>query len=193
MRARAVALGSRRGTQRDGVHAGLAGRHPHRRAEPDAADRRRLDPVRDQLRPALPPAALAALLLAAGCSSGAGDRTPAARVPAGPPNTIRVALSDFRWPLDPALAATRDELTLARALYATPLRTDSRGRVRPGLCSAWTTSADFRIWRFRCRDARAIAAELRRVGRMTASPSRWLFAGARVDALTARTLVVRLP
>jgi hypothetical protein len=63
----------------------------------------------------------------------------------------------------------------------------------PGLCSAWTSGSDFRTWRFTCRDARAIAAELRRVGRLPASPSRWLFAGARVSAPTARTLVVRLP
>jgi hypothetical protein len=63
----------------------------------------------------------------------------------------------------------------------------------PGLCSAWKASADFRIWRFTCRDAPAIAAELRRVGRTAASPSRWLFADAGVDAPTARTLVVRLP
>lgn len=117
----------------------------------------------------------------------------AAPVPQGPADTVRVALSDFHWPLDPALAATRDELTLARTLYATPLRTDKDGRVVAGLCSAWTASADFRTWRFTCRNARAIAAELRRVGRTPASPSRWLFAGARVDAPAARTLVVRLP
>jgi hypothetical protein len=114
-------------------------------------------------------------------------------VPHGPANTIRVALSDFHWPLDPALASTRDELTLARTLYATPLRTDAAGRVVPGLCSAWTAGAGFRTWRFTCRDAPAIAAELRRVGRTPASPSRWLFAGAQVDAPGARTLVVRLP
>ena len=114
-------------------------------------------------------------------------------MPRGPANTIRVALSDFRWPLDPALASTRDELALARTLNATPLRTDAGGRVVPGLCSAWRASADFRTWRFTCRDAHAIAAELRRVGRTPASPSRWLFAGARVGTPDARTLVVRLP
>ncbi len=114
-------------------------------------------------------------------------------MPHGPPGTVRVALSDFRWPLDPALAATRDELALARTLYATPLRTDRGGRVVPGLCSAWTASADFRTWRFTCRHARAIAAELRRVGGMQESPSRWLFAGARVTAPAATKLVVRLP
>jgi hypothetical protein len=114
-------------------------------------------------------------------------------VPRGPANTVRVALSDFRWPLDPALASTRDELSLARTLYATPLRTDAAGRVVPGLCSAWKAGVDFRTWRFTCRDASAIAAGLRRVGRTPASPARWLFAGARVDAPAARTLVVRLP
>jgi hypothetical protein len=104
-----------------------------------------------------------------------------------------VALADFRWPLDPALAATRDETTLARAIYATPLRTDASGRIVPGLCSAWESTPDFRTWRFTCRAARAIAAELRRVARMESSPSRWLFASAtRISAPSARRLVVRL-
>jgi hypothetical protein len=115
------------------------------------------------------------------------------RVPSGPPRTIRVALTDFHWPLDPALAATRDETTLARALYATPLRTDAAGRVVPGLCSAWDSTRDFRTWRFTCREAPAIAAELRRVTRMPRSPSRWLFAAAKqITALTPRSVVVRL-
>src|SRR6266511_5447099 len=96
-------------------------------------------------------------------------------VPHGPPRTIRVALTDFRWPLDPALATTRDETTLARALYATPLRTDAAGRVVPGLCSAWNATPDFRTWRFTCRAAPAIAAALRRVARMDGSPSQLLF------------------
>jgi hypothetical protein len=114
-------------------------------------------------------------------------------VPTGPPSTIRVALSDFRWPLDPALASTRDETALARAIYATPLRTDLGGRVRPGLCSAWDSTPDFRTWRFTCRKARAIAAELRRVARMKQSPSRWLFAGAtEISAPSPRRLVVHL-
>jgi hypothetical protein len=114
-------------------------------------------------------------------------------VPHGPARTIRVALIDFRWPLDPALASTRDELTLARALYVTPLRTDGAGRIAPGLCTAWTGSADFRTWRFTCRRAPAIAAALRRVARMRESPSRWLFGGADEIAATGPTkLVVRL-
>jgi hypothetical protein len=115
-------------------------------------------------------------------------------VPTGPPRTIRVALADFRWPLDPALASTRDEATLARALYATPLRTDLAGRIRPGLCTAWDSTPDFRTWRFTCRGARGIAVELRRVARLQRSPSRWLFAGAtRISAPSPRRLVVRLP
>jgi hypothetical protein len=114
-------------------------------------------------------------------------------VPAGPPRTIRVALTDFRWPVDPALARTRDETTLARALYATPLRTDAAGRVVPGLCSAWNGTRDFRTWRFTCRAAPAIAAALRRVARMDRSPSRWLFGGAtKITAPAPATLVVRL-
>ena len=104
-----------------------------------------------------------------------------------------MALSDFRWPVDPALAATRDETALARALYATPLRTDGVGRVVPGLCTAWDSASDFRTWRFTCRAARAIAAQLRRVARMETSPARWLFSGAtRIDAPSATKLVVRL-
>jgi hypothetical protein len=105
-----------------------------------------------------------------------------------------VALTDFRWPLDPALASTRDEQTLARALYSMPLRTDGAGRVVPGLCTAWSSSADFRTWRFTCRRAPAIAAALRRVARMRESPSRWLFGGAdEIAARGPRRLVVRLP
>ena len=106
---------------------------------------------------------------------------------------IRVALSDFRWPLDPALASTRDETTLARALYSTPLRTDASERVVAGLCTAWSASDDFRAWSFRCRDALEIAAELRRVGRMRASPANWIFSAAqRVTVPSPGRLLVRL-
>jgi hypothetical protein len=111
----------------------------------------------------------------------------------GPANIIRVALTDFRWPLDPALAEGRDETTLARTLFATPLRTDPRtGAVVPGLCSGWRASAGFRRWTFTCRAAPSIAAALRRVQRLQA-PARWLFADARVGAPTATKLSVRLP
>jgi MarR-like DNA-binding transcriptional regulator SgrR of sgrS sRNA len=130
-------------------------------------------------------------LVAAGCHSG-GGRTAAAVVPGGPPNTIRVALADVRWPLDPALAATRDETTLARTLYSTPLRLDAAGRVRPGLCSGWSADLERRAWVFFCRSARAIAQELRRVARLKASPAHWIFRGAEITA-RAQTLRVRLP
>jgi hypothetical protein len=104
-----------------------------------------------------------------------------------------VALADFRWPLDPALARTRDETTIARALYASPLRTDAAGRVAPGLCTAWAGSADFRTWRFTCRKAPAIAAALRRVARLQASPAQWMFSGAtKIASAGPRQLVVRL-
>lgn len=104
-----------------------------------------------------------------------------------------MALTDFRWPLDPALAVGRDETTLARALYSTPLRTDpSTGAVVPGLCTAWSASSDFRRWTFTCRSAPSIAAALRRVVRLD-SPARWLFVGASVTAPTAASLVIRLP
>ncbi len=112
----------------------------------------------------------------------------------GPSGVVRIALADFRWPLDPALADGRDETTLARALYATPLRTDpATGAVVPGLCSAWSASADFRRWRFTCRSAPSIAAALARVQRLPDAPDRWLFAGARISAPAANTLVVGLP
>jgi hypothetical protein len=107
---------------------------------------------------------------------------------------VRVALTDFRWPLDPALAAGRDETTLARVLYATPLRVDpATGAVVPGLCTAWTASSDFRRWTFTCRSAPSIAAGLRRVVRLHDAPARWLFADARISAPSATRLVIRLP
>jgi hypothetical protein len=106
---------------------------------------------------------------------------------------VRVALADFRWPLDPALAEGRDETTLARTLYATPLRTSPvTGAIVPGLCTEWKASRDLRRWTFTCRAAPAIAAALRRVARMRAAPAHWLFADAvRISALTSQ-LVVQL-
>ena len=107
---------------------------------------------------------------------------------------MRVALTDFRWPLDPALARGRDETTLARALYATPLRVDpASGAPVPGLCSGWAASNEFREWRFTCRSAPSIAAALRRVARLRAAPLHWLFADTRIGAPSASQLVVRLP
>src|SRR5262249_19699851 len=111
----------------------------------------------------------------------------------GPARTIRVALTGLRWPLDPALAATRDETTLARALYSTPLRTDAAGRVVPAVCSGWSASPDFRTWRFRCSNALQIAAELRRVARLRASPAHWIFSAAdRISVPAPGLLVVHL-
>jgi hypothetical protein len=106
---------------------------------------------------------------------------------------VRVALADFRWPLDPALAQGRDQTTVARALYSTPLRTDPfTDGVVPGLCDGWKASADFRTWRFRCRAAPAIAAALRRLVRLRAAPAHWLFAGAERISATSTSLRVRL-
>jgi hypothetical protein len=121
---------------------------------------------------------------------------PKAVVPSaqGPPNVIRVALTDYRWPIDPALARTRDDTTLARTFYSTPLRIDpATGAPAAGLCSGWAASDGFRTWTFTCHDAPAIAAALRRVQHLPAAPLRWLFAGARVSAPAANRLVVRLP
>jgi hypothetical protein len=112
----------------------------------------------------------------------------------GPPNVVRIALTDYRWPVDPALARTRDDTTLARMLYSTALRVDpATGAPVAGLCSGWAASGGFRTWTFTCRDAPAIAAALRRVQRLPSAPLRWLFAGAHVSAPAANRLVVRLP
>ncbi|MFL5917919.1 MAG: hypothetical protein ACJ74X_04250 [Gaiellaceae bacterium] len=131
--------------------------------------------------------------MAAGCSSTGGTRAVAVSA-RGPADVVRVALTDFRWPLDPALARGRDETNLARALYATPLRVDPvTGAAVPGLCGGWAAADAFREWRFTCRNAPSIAAALRRVGRLHAAPLRWLFADARISAPSANRLVVRLP
>ncbi len=111
----------------------------------------------------------------------------------GPRDAIRVAVTGYRWPLDPALAGTPDETTIARALYSTPLRTDEAGYVVPGLCSEWKASNSFRTWRFRCEHALEIAGELRRVARLRASPANWIFTAARGISVPAPgVLVVQL-
>ena len=99
-------------------------------------------------------------LAATGCD--ASSPKPRAALPAsGPPNLVRVALADLLWPLDPALARTRDEIVVARMLFSTPLRTDpGTGELRPGLCSRWRASGA--TWRLVCRHAGAIAVQLRR-------------------------------
>jgi hypothetical protein len=90
--------------------------------------------------------------------------------------------------------AGRDETTLARALYSTPLRTDPvTGAVVPGLCTAWKASPDFRRWTFDCRSAPSIAAALRRAARLQRAPLRWLFAGAlRIAAPSGSSLLIQL-
>jgi hypothetical protein len=104
-----------------------------------------------------------------------------------------VALADVRWPLDPALATGRDEETVARMLYSTPLRADDREQVVPGLCTDWSASDGFRVWRFHCSDAPQIAAELRRVATLGASPAQWIFGAAKsVAAPTPGTLLIHL-
>jgi hypothetical protein len=112
----------------------------------------------------------------------------------GPPNVVRVALTDFRWPVDPALARTRDDTTLVRTLYSTALRVDpATGDPVAGLCRGWAGADGFRTWTFTCRKAPAIAAALRRVAHLRAAPQHWLFADARISAPSANRLVVRLP
>jgi hypothetical protein len=142
------------------------------------------------------PATIAAalVLLGAAChEEPRADRdAPQARV--GPPGLVRVALADLPWPLDPARIEGRDATTVARALFATPLRTDPvTGALRPGLCESWQADASARTWRFRCRRADVIAVALRRVQRLRESPWRWLFApAARIETTGPETLVVRL-
>ncbi len=117
-------------------------------------------------------------LAAAGCDSSSPKRV--APLPTtGPPGVVRVALAHLLWPLEPQRARTRDEIVVARLLFATPLRTDAQGALRPGLCTSW--HAQGATWRLRCRHAGAIAAQLRRVK---------LFAEWRVSAPNEHTLVV---
>ncbi len=125
--------------------------------------------------------ALLALLLA-GCASSEPQRPE--RLPAGGPGgVVRIGLARVLWPLDPTHAEGRDEVTLARALFATPLRTDpATGALRPGLCSAWHGNG--RTWRLRCRHSGAIAAQLRRAT---------LFPARRIWATDEHTLVISLP
>jgi hypothetical protein len=103
---------------------------------------------------------LALALIAAGCGSHA---TAKPRLPAtGPPGVVRIGLAHLLFPLDPARARTRDEQVVARALFASPLRTDpTTGALRPGLCSSWQRLSA-RKWRFRCSNALEIAAALKR-------------------------------
>src|ERR671935_77906 len=89
----------------------------------------------------------------------------------------------LRWPLDPALVDGRDDTAVARALFATPLWVADDGQLRGGLCSSWKTRRGGRRWIFKCRFARAIAAELRRVRRLRAAPARPLVEGARIGSV----------
>jgi hypothetical protein len=121
------------------------------------------------------------LLLLAGCGSSKQKRHVA--LPAGgPAGVVRIGLAHVLWPLDPTHAQGRDEVTLARALFATPLRTDPLTRaLRPGLCSAWHGAG--LTWRLRCRHSGAIAAQLRHAA---------LFPARRIRAVDEHTLVISL-
>jgi hypothetical protein len=139
-------------------------------------------------------AAAALLLTGAACHEEPRALRTTPPVRTGPPGLVRVALAELPWPLDPALVESRDEITVARALYSTPFRTDpGTGELRPGLCSVAGADPDPRTWRFRCARAAAIAAALRRVARMRSSPWQWLFAPvSRVEVPGPDALIVRL-
>ena len=127
-------------------------------------------------------AALALLaLVASGCDSDQTQRHEA--LPArGPAGVMRIGVANMLWPLDPTHAKGRDEVTLARALFATPLRTDPRtGAVRAGLCSSWHATGS--TWRLRCAHSGAIAAQLRRAA---------LFQARSIRAPDEHTLVISL-
>lgn len=133
--------------------------------------------------------ALPLLLAACGSSERATEPLPAR----GPAGVVRVALDRVPWPLDPALATGRDETTLARALFATPLRTDpDTGALRPGLCTSWRSGRGGREWRLRCAHAPAIAAAVMRAAALPVSPGRWLFAPVERIRASADELDVRL-
>ena len=135
--------------------------------------------------------ALLLVLLVSGC--GSTSRTLPAFAARGPADLIRVALPGYRWPLDPASVSSRDERTLARALFATPLTTDPRsGQLRPGLCARWASSDGGRTWRFRCTQARAVAAELERMRRLPRAPAGWMFAPIAGLERSGSTVTVRL-
>jgi hypothetical protein len=135
--------------------------------------------------------ALLVVLLVGGC--GSSSRTASSFAARGPADLIRVALPGYRWPLDPASVSGRDELTLARALFATPLTTDSRsGELRPGLCVRWTSTDGGRTWRFQCMHARAVAGEIERMRRLPRAPAGWLFAPIAGLERSGSTVTVRL-
>jgi hypothetical protein len=120
-------------------------------------------------------------LLVSGCDSG--DKTHSRPLPVrGPAGVVRIGLSRILWPLDPTRARTRDEITLARALFSTPLRSDPRtGDLRPGLCTSWRRIGS--TWRLRCAHAGSIAAQLRRAE---------LFPARAIRAPDGNTLVIAL-
>jgi hypothetical protein len=111
----------------------------------------------------------------------------------GPAHTLRVAFTKVPWPLDPTLARTRDETTLVRTLFSTPLRVDPRtGDVAAGLCTTWQALHGGRVWRFRCSHASAIAKQLLRAAHLRASPGRWMFARAVQISSAGDVVYVRL-
>ena len=136
-------------------------------------------------------AALGALLVAAGCTDDHLPRRQPAFAAAGPPNVLRVALPGLRWPIDPAFVESRDDAVLARALFATPLRTDPQtGALRPGLCSSWRMRGGGLEWRLTCRRARAVAAAVERMRRLPSAPLGYLFAP--VERVRARGTAVEV-
>lgn len=153
--------------------------------------------------------ALLALLLGA-CASG-GGRAPVAE--AGPgvchppggaaarPGTLTVAVPGRVDPLQAPLPTSDAERVLFRQLYATLVRVDCEGRIRPGLAESWSTGADGTRWTFRldpearfADGSRVRAADVVAAWHATdvvaGSGGRSPLDGASVSAVSERTVVV---
>lgn len=68
------------------------------------------------------------------------------------PDTLRIGAAGPLKGVRPPVALAPSERIAYRHLYATLVEVDCRGRIRPGLASAWTRGEDGRRWTFRLRD-----------------------------------------
>ena len=149
-----------------------------------------------------------AALLVAGCGKPADEsRGPAEKV-------FRMAITEEPATLDPAPIATAYSAGVARRLFSTLVRFDSKMKLQPDLAESWTISPDGLTYTFKLRkgvrfhngrevNARDMIYSLERVARMRAWIVRpiagcWTFAkgeAKRIVGLSApddRTLAIRL-